>query len=354
MANGFTRDIGGGVVTATSPGLTQLLTAQIAANRKGTSEGTTELNKLRALRLEQQIEQGPLDLKRKEIDTALKVNELLNVNIGNEIKRINLQRQQSGQAVERIGQLNDAFGTNFSQGQFILQNAIPGATSVQNKDGTISITVPSRIQGRDAKEFVISPRQIRDPEKRIAVESKNRAEFKKGGKDFKLQSQFFRSMKDLAKQATAQADIGIVFSFMKLLDPTSVVREGEQATARNSPGVPERIINLYNRALTTDAPLFGGRDSPTRQKFIDAGEVLFENAKSDLIADAQTMAVIARKNGLDVESIVVPIGGVDFLREISKASPDKPPPKSDGLGKLTLEELKEIAEAEGTETTGAR
>ena len=37
---------------------------------------------------------------------------------------------------------------------------------------------------------------------------------------------------------------------MKMLDPGSVVREGEFATAQNAAGVPERIMNIYNKLIT--------------------------------------------------------------------------------------------------------
>ena len=46
---------------------------------------------------------------------------------------------------------------------------------------------------------------------------------------------------------------------MKILDPPSVVREGEQATAKNASGVPDRIRNLYN------ATLRGTRLTPTQR-----------------------------------------------------------------------------------------
>ena len=36
---------------------------------------------------------------------------------------------------------------------------------------------------------------------------------------------------------------------MKMLDPASVVREGEFANAQNATGVPERIQNVYNRII---------------------------------------------------------------------------------------------------------
>ena len=36
---------------------------------------------------------------------------------------------------------------------------------------------------------------------------------------------------------------------MKVLDPGSVVREGEFATAANAGGVPDTVRNMYNRAI---------------------------------------------------------------------------------------------------------
>jgi hypothetical protein len=46
-----------------------------------------------------------------------------------------------------------------------------------------------------------------------------------------------------------QSDIAMVFGFMKMLDPTSTVREGEQASAKNAGGVPTTIQNLYNTLI---------------------------------------------------------------------------------------------------------
>lgn len=48
---------------------------------------------------------------------------------------------------------------------------------------------------------------------------------------------------------TGASDIAMVYSFMKMLDPTSVVREGEFATAENAGGVPQQIQSMYNRIL---------------------------------------------------------------------------------------------------------
>ena len=45
------------------------------------------------------------------------------------------------------------------------------------------------------------------------------------------------------------ASISIVYKFMKSLDPTSVVREGEFATAENAAGVPDTVANIYNKLI---------------------------------------------------------------------------------------------------------
>lgn len=53
-----------------------------------------------------------------------------------------------------------------------------------------------------------------------------------------------------AADATPAGDISMIFNFMKMNDPGSVVREGEFATAQNAAGVPDRIRNQYNAMLS--------------------------------------------------------------------------------------------------------
>lgn len=48
------------------------------------------------------------------------------------------------------------------------------------------------------------------------------------------------------------ADIGLIFGFMKMHDPTSVVREGEYETAANTSGKPQWVLNLLNKTLNGD------------------------------------------------------------------------------------------------------
>lgn len=55
-----------------------------------------------------------------------------------------------------------------------------------------------------------------------------------------------------ASRPSGAGDINLLTSFMKMIDPGSVVREGEFATAANAGGIPERIRNTYNSLLRGD------------------------------------------------------------------------------------------------------
>lgn len=50
-------------------------------------------------------------------------------------------------------------------------------------------------------------------------------------------------------KSSAAGDMSLIFQYMKLLDPGSTVREGEQAQAEQARGVPDTIRNLYNKAV---------------------------------------------------------------------------------------------------------
>jgi hypothetical protein len=69
-------------------------------------------------------------------------------------------------------------------------------------------------------------------------------------KDFNMASTQFGKLTASAKQESAAGDMSMIFTYMKILDPTSVVREGEQATAKSAGGVPDRVWNAYNKAVS--------------------------------------------------------------------------------------------------------
>lgn len=77
-----------------------------------------------------------------------------------------------------------------------------------------------------------------------------RTDFRKASKDFADIRDAFAKVEAAASDPTSPAaNLSMVFNFMKILDPGSTVREGEQATARNAAGVPDRVKNAYNAML---------------------------------------------------------------------------------------------------------
>ncbi len=92
-------------------------------------------------------------------------------------------------------------------------------------------------------------------------------------KDTKLIANTAKDLDKLAKMKTGPASIAMVFKFMKALDPTSVVREGEFATAANSGGIPESVMNYYNRLMQGDI-----LPEKAKREFLTTSKQLANNA----------------------------------------------------------------------------
>jgi hypothetical protein len=74
-------------------------------------------------------------------------------------------------------------------------------------------------------------------------------------KEYNLQTAPFREVQSSYRrvnsaESTGAGDIALVYGYMKMLDPGSVVREGEFATAEKTAGIPSAVVNAYNKALS--------------------------------------------------------------------------------------------------------
>ncbi|MGU3330338.1 hypothetical protein ACLBXB_25775 [Methylobacterium mesophilicum] len=90
------------------------------------------------------------------------------------------------------------------------------------------------------------------------------------------------------------SDISLVFGYMKMLDPGSVVREGEYATAKNAAGVPERVLNAYNKALNGE---FLSTDQ--RKDFLGQASELYGTARKTAEGVAERYRNLATSYGAD-------------------------------------------------------
>lgn len=130
-------------------------------------------------------------------------------------------------------------------------------------------------------------------------------------KDFKIVRPAFKTLAELSnrqnarvrqgKPGSAADDMAIVFAYMKILDPPSVVREGEYATAKNAAGIPEQIRNAYNKAKD------GSFLSPEqRRQFVDAAKAAYEQRRAAYNDQADRYRELARDYGIN-ENRIAPL-----------------------------------------------
>ena len=151
-----------------------------------------------------------------------------------------------------------------------------------------------------------------------------RRDFIKETNDFKEVDDAFGKIRVASdpENQTAQTQMSLIFSYMKMLDPGSTVREDEFATAEQTTGVPGRVVNAYNRALNGE--------------FLDPDQVAgFAAAAGDIYNNAldafdQTRAYytgLAEDRGATVENVVRDRARFRGFDAEKPSNPNDPPPK---------------------------
>ena len=118
-------------------------------------------------------------------------------------------------------------------------------------------------------------------------------------KDFSDISFSFSRVISSATDPSPAGDLALIFNFMKVLDPGSVVREGEFATAQNAANVPERVRGLYNRIRK------GTRLTETqRADYVDRASRLYSGAEDQYMNLAGQYSTFAKNAGLVPEQVI--------------------------------------------------
>ena len=113
-------------------------------------------------------------------------------------------------------------------------------------------------------------------------------------KAFSEQAQAFGRIVASARDPSPAGDLSLIFNFMKVLDPGSVVRESEFATAQNAAAVPDQVRNMYNRVIS------GERLNPEqRQNFVAQAAQLYREAERGQAALQEQYAGTAEAYGAD-------------------------------------------------------
>ncbi len=285
------------------------LNAQFPEMAKGTMEFYDALDDNRKRPLVSTLAQAATAIKSGNVETGIEVAEQFveaaraagdETLAGMGQAALDLAKLNSDAAFAQIGTLLHQVDPDLAKSVLAGEQTDLEALEMQARAGGLEEGTP------EYKRFILSGgKQFDASGPDFETEQKLRKEFLNLPvvKDFSAVKDAFGKVEAATKDPSAAGDLALIFNFMKMLDPGSVVREGEFATAQNAAGVPQQVQNLYNRALT--------------------GERLAESQRADFVNQAK--AVYASQEGNYNET-------VDTYRDLSeqyKLSPDRVANKSD-------------------------
>lgn len=124
----------------------------------------------------------------------------------------------------------------------------------------------------------------RDPEKTFAQEEKIRKEWQGRSKMYSELQGTFNTLQASASSANGPGDIALITGFMKMLDPGSVVRETEFATARDTAGLFTQLQNRLEKAQNGQllSPKQRSEYVALSQKYLDSAQKKADQEKKDL------------------------------------------------------------------------
>lgn len=139
---------------------------------------------------------------------------------------------------------------------------------------------------------------------KLAFESENklRDEYQAQSKTFVKVRDAFGKVNVAAKDPTPAGDIALVYSYMKILDPDSVVREGEFATAQNAASIPDRVLNAYNKALQGER-----LNEKQRADMVNQAKKVYESQKESQDKLTKNYKGLAKSYGLKEENIITDV-----------------------------------------------
>lgn len=155
---------------------------------------------------------------------------------------------------------------------------------------TQKLALEIKALGKDGKDVPI--------DKKFDMEKKMRDDYNKRTSGYTESKRNLDIISTSAKDESGAGDIALVTSFMKMLDPGSVVRETEFATARDTAGLYTMMQN-WAQKKTTGAFL----SSTQRTKFAELASKYMEAAEKQEEKVRKDLDVVVKNYGLESENV---------------------------------------------------
>lgn len=233
--------------------------------------------------------------KQNAIDTSLRIlqgedpDEVLR-------DRAAFVSRQGGDPSGTLGAIDDPERARKLATITLAANLPPAQLEAMRKAGVLGeIKTPEEQRKIDAAKL----KQDLEKEKNVFDRSKKlRDEYTKASGEFLKVRDAYGRVQASIEDPDAAGDIALIFNYMKMLDPGSVVREGEFATAQNAGGVPTAVRNAFNKLQS------GERLQPEQRKmFSGRASKLFNKAESQNKKDRKKIIGLGRQYNLTEQDI---------------------------------------------------
>jgi hypothetical protein len=139
-----------------------------------------------------------------------------------------------------------------------------------------------------------------DPAKKFDQEEKIRKEWQGRSKVYSELGGIYSNLKASADAKTGPGDIALITGFMKMLDPGSVVRETEFATARDTAGL---FAVLSNQAQKIQSGQLFALDSKQRQEYVALAEQYLKSAEKKAAEEKKDLGIVVKNYKLNPENV---------------------------------------------------
>ena len=122
----------------------------------------------------------------------------------------------------------------------------------------------------------------------------------------------YESMFETAGRSTRASDLNLVYGLGKIMDPTSVVREGEMFMVQGINTLPDKVVEGINSLLTGDSAL----SETTRQQLLQEAHSRMKSYEQAFASDAKSYEDIASRYRINPK---------DVLPSFEPSKPFEPP-----------------------------
>jgi len=140
-----------------------------------------------------------------------------------------------------------------------------------------------------------------DPKERAAQENTLRDDLKSELKEYNIVNSSWNSIKSLATDKSGFSDYALIVSFIKVLDPTSVVKEGEYEAARKNMGT---VIQLFGQNVQNFLDGKGSLTPEVRQNILKSASGLYRTKRDEAGVIVGNAEKTANRMNLDFNNIL--------------------------------------------------